>query len=68
MTTFRTFDRTLALRCKRALGDGTKIIVSYEAPTGWNRLSGIVRSVLKLNGQPFKPCWEITITEPESDR
>jgi hypothetical protein len=68
MTTFRTFDRTLALRCKRALGDGSKITVSYEAPTGWNQLSGIVRSVSRLNLRPFKPCWEITIAVPESDK
>jgi hypothetical protein len=68
MTTFRTFDRTVALRCKLALGDGSKITVSYEASTGWNQVSGTVHSVLKLNALPFKPCWEITITDSESDR
>jgi len=67
MTTFRTFDRTLALRCKHALGKGTEVTVSYETLTGWHRLSGIVRSVFKLPGQPFKPCWEITMAESESD-
>jgi len=46
---------------------GTEVTVSYETLTGWHRLSGIVRSVLKLPGQPFKPCWEITMAESESD-
>jgi hypothetical protein len=68
MTTFRTFDRTVALRCKLALKDGSKITVSYEASNGWNQVSGTVHSVLKLNVPSFKPCWDITITDPESDR
>jgi hypothetical protein len=63
MTTFRTRDRTLALRCKRALVDGIKITVNYETTNGWSRLTGMVRSVHRINPRPLKVCWEITIVE-----
>ena len=65
MTTIQTFDRTLALRCKRACAEGTRITVSYESSGGWNRLTGVVQSVRPLKTQRFKPVWEITIVERE---
>ena len=63
MTTFQTLDRTLALRCKRALDDGNKITINYGTPNGWNRVTGMVSSVRRLNPRPLKACWEITIVE-----
>jgi hypothetical protein len=65
MTTIQTFDRTLALRCKRACAEGARITVSYESSGGWNRLTGVVQSVRPLKTQRFKPAWEITIIEQE---
>ena len=64
MTKILTLDRALALRCKRARIEGKKITVNYETRGGWNRASGIVQSVRKLNTSPLKPCWEIIIEEP----
>jgi hypothetical protein len=65
MATIQTFDRTLALRCKRACAEGKNITVSYESSGGWNRLTGVVQSVRPLKTQRFKPVWEITIVERE---
>jgi hypothetical protein len=64
MTTFQTLDRTLALRCKRALNDENKITVNYEAVSGWTRLTGVVRSVRRINPSPLKVYREITIVDP----
>ncbi len=63
MTTFRTRDRTLALRCKRALVDGIKITVNYETSTGWSRVTGMVHSVHRINPRPLKVCWDIIIVD-----
>jgi hypothetical protein len=63
MTTIQTRDRTLALRCKRACAEGSKITVSYEDSGGWNRLTGMVQSVRPLKARRFKPLWEITIVD-----
>jgi hypothetical protein len=63
MTTIQTRDRTLALRCKRACAEGSKITVSYEDSGGWNRLTGMVQSVRPLKVKRFKPLWEITIVD-----
>ena len=64
MTTFQTLYRTLALRCKRALDDENKITVNYETIGGWTRLTGVVRSVRRINPSPLKVYWEITIVDP----
>jgi hypothetical protein len=61
MTTIRTLDRTLALRCKRACAKRNEITVSYETSGGWNRLTGKVHSVRALKTTRFKPLWEIVI-------
>jgi hypothetical protein len=66
MTTFQTLDRTLALRCKLAHDNGETITVNFETPEGWNRATGVVRSVRRLKDHPLKPRWEITIVEPET--
>jgi hypothetical protein len=63
MATIRTLDRTLALRCKRACAEGSKITVSYGTSSGWNRFTGIVQSVRALKADRFRPVWEITIAE-----
>jgi hypothetical protein len=65
MTTIQTFDRTLALSCKRACAEGKSITVCYESSGGWNRLTGTVQSVRPLKTKRFKPVWEITIVERE---
>ena len=65
MTTFQTLDRTLALRCKIARENGATITVNFETPEGWNRATGMVRSVHRLKDHPLKPRWEITIVEPK---
>ena len=67
MTTFQTLDRTLALRCKRALNDENKITVNYETTGGWTRLTGVVRSVRRLNPSPLRVSWEITIVDPREN-
>jgi hypothetical protein len=63
MTTIQTFDRTLALRCKRACAEGRRITVTYESSGGWNRLTGMVQSVRPLKARRFRPLWEIAIVE-----
>jgi hypothetical protein len=63
MTTIRTPDRTLALRCKRACAEGRKITISYGTSNSWNRLTGMVQSVRALKADRFRPVWEITIAE-----
>jgi hypothetical protein len=65
MPIFQTYDRTLALRCKRARNDEALITVNYETPGGWNRVTGMVRLVRTLKERPFKPFWEITIEDRE---
>jgi len=67
MTTFQTLDRTLALRCKRALNDENKITVNYETKGGWTRLTGVVRSVRRFNPSPLRVSWEITIIDPQEN-
>jgi len=61
MTTIRTHDRALVLRCKRACLIGAKITVNYETHGGWNRVTGMVQSVRAQKAHRFKPLWEITI-------
>jgi hypothetical protein len=62
-TKFRTLDRTLALRCKQAKENGKALTVNYETPGGWNRATGIVRSVRLIKTSPLKPLWEIVIAD-----
>jgi hypothetical protein len=65
VTTIRTLDRALALRCKLARDSGQKITVNYETLGGWNRVTGVVRSVRTIKARPLKPFWEIVIDEPQ---
>jgi hypothetical protein len=63
--TFRTLDRALALRCKLARDDGKKMTINYETAGGWNRITGVVRSVRMIKTSPLKPLWEIVVEEPK---
>ena len=37
------------------------ITVNYETPGGWNRVTGMVRSVRRAKERPLRPVWEIAI-------
>jgi hypothetical protein len=64
MTTIETLDRALALRFKLACRKGSIITINYEARGGgWNRVTGMVRSVQSAKTRSLRPVWKIAIDE-----
>ena len=62
VTKIRTIDRALASRCKLACNTGQEIAINYETRGGgWNRVTGVVRSVRSIKARVLKPFWEIIV-------